>query len=710
LKSVTIPGSLGSTTFNTNADTLVFSGSAYLTGSTIVSGSLEAPSITGSLLGTASYALNAPTSSYSSTASYVNPLQQTAEITGSLNVSGSTTQIGNNNLIGSTTLSGSINISGSITGSYDLTLGGYLKLEPSFDPGPQNITASYLFTSASNTNTGFDLYYRQATNIVKFKWLEGGLSTGILWGGVVSYSGSNIYVTPGAGIINTLNASTSSEVAPIFTYISWNAYTSSATYLTSSQNTYLYVDNVGTVHQQTTYFTEDQYQQSLPLGRVTHANYANITGVGSNVQTTYDSDQQQNEFIRSFGPMKVNGLTVTGQSGSLSFGVGSGTSFNLGGFYPQNPNFPSQYTSTAAATASIARAYRSGSTVYLDNNGGSFYTTVDPTKYDDGSGVLQNTGTGNWTIQRVFFNPVSKRTTIYYGQNRYTTLVNALQYLATDSFTEGEFTSKSLVFVAYLVLKGNTSDINDTENRTIQSGLFRNTAGGSGGAGAVPVYLHDLGDVVETNPTPGQALVYDGGVWVNGTPLNATTASYVQNAVSSSYALTASYALNVPVTASYALTASYVANAQTASYTLNSVSSSYSNYALTASYALNAAAASGFPYTGSANITGSIDVVGSSAFGDTSTYESTHNFTGTVYITAPSSYANNYANNYFAGGLGLSIGGDTEITGSLLVQNTVVLSQVSSSFNFVDDAAAATGGIPLGGLYHTSGTIKIRLA
>lgn len=29
---------------------------------------------------------------------------------------------------------------------------------------------------------------------------------------------------------------------------------------------------------------------------------------------------------------------------------------------------------------------------------------------------------------------------------------------------------------------------------------------------------------------------------------------------------------------------------------------------------------------------------------------------------------------------------------------------------FADDAAAATGGIPVGGLYHTSGTVKIRLA
>lgn len=34
---------------------------------------------------------------------------------------------------------------------------------------------------------------------------------------------------------------------------------------------------------------------------------------------------------------------------------------------------------------------------------------------------------------------------------------------------------------------------------------------------------------------------------------------------------------------------------------------------------------------------------------------------------------------------------------------------LSTSKNFANDAAAATGGIKVGELYHTSGTVKIRL-
>ena len=39
----------------------------------------------------------------------------------------------------------------------------------------------------------------------------------------------------------------------------------------------------------------------------------------------------------------------------------------------------------------------------------------------------------------------------------------------------------------------------------------------------------------------------------------------------------------------------------------------------------------------------------------------------------------------------------------------VVLSQVSSSLNFVDDAAAAFAGVPRGGLYRNGNFILIRI-
>ena len=58
----------------------------------------------------------------------------------------------------------------------------------------------------------------------------------------------------------------------------------------------------------------------------------------------------------------------------------------------------------------------------------------------------------------------------------------------------------------------------------------------------------------------------------------------------------------------------------------------------------------------------------------------------------------------------LDVNGSAIITGSLTVTNLTTFPLVSSSYNYANDASASLGGIPLGGLYHTSGVIRIRLA
>jgi len=52
---------------------------------------------------------------------------------------------------------------------------------------------------------------------------------------------------------------------------------------------------------------------------------------------------------------------------------------------------------------------------------------------------------------------------------------------------------------------------------------------------------------------------------------------------------------------------------------------------------------------------------------------------------------------------------DVNISGSLTNTSYVVLSQVSGSLNFTNDADAATGGVPLGGLYRNGNFIMIRM-
>jgi len=313
-------------------------------------------------------------------------------------------------------------------------------------------------------------------------------------------------------------------------YVTWNAITQSIVNIASQQVTYLYIDNNGVLQQQSTRFTSQQYHSYIPLGAVGHFDYTQVSAFGGGVQTAYDQISQISNFVDAFGPLKMSGYGLTGQAGSLRLSVGSGTSFIHGGFYQNDPEFPSQITTPSQATASLARVQRSGSVIEFDTNAGNLYTVVDPTKYDrDGDGTLANVGNGNWSIQRVFSDPKTGVLYVYYGQARYTSLLNALQFLPTDPFTEGD-TFDFTTFVGFLILKGNASDITDTaDNSVINAGLFRGSGQGSGGGIALS-NLEDLTDVSITSPTNGQALIYDSGIWQNGTPLNATSASFAATA------------------------------------------------------------------------------------------------------------------------------------------------------------------------------------
>ena len=177
-----------------------------------------------------------------------------------------------------------------------------------------------------------------------------------------------------------------------------------------------------------------------------------------------------------------------------------------------------------------------------------------------------------------------------------------------------------------------------------------------------------------TNQPQAYIVSYDsasGQLYYQGTgSFSANSASYADTA---SYSLTASYAANVPATSSYSITSSY---AITASYLDSSATASNSN---TASY-LNT-------LHQDVSVSGSLGintVTGTSFDLNADTFI----FTGSMFVT-----------------------GSAKLNGSLTTtQGYITLTQVSQSLNFQDDAAAATGGVPLGGLYRNGNFIVIRLA
>jgi hypothetical protein len=140
-----------------------------------------------------------------------------------------------------------------------------------------------------------------------------------------------------------------------------------------------------------------------------------------------------------------------------------------------------------------------------------------------------------------------------------------------------------------------------------------------------------------------------------GTSSFATTASYVLNAISASYiqnAQSASYVLNA-ISSSFTTTASYALNGGVTQITAGngiSIDQSTGNVTITNSGGSGTA----FPYTGSALITGSLTITGST----TSTLGFTGSLLGTASRAVSSSYAltASYALSSAGGGGGTSLG------------------------------------------------------
>ena len=621
-------------TIDFDFDTFSFSGTTALTGSLNVTGG-----ITGSLLGTSSFAISA---SHASTASFINPLRQTVQITGSLtttgsntligstfltgslNVTGSTTQTGNNTLIGNTSLSGSLIISGSqgaatptiqIFGDVNQT--GYTRFLPVTTNIDTSISASYIYVSGSTQDLYFSQNSKGYNNVTRLRWLEGNLYTGLLNGGLITTQSATVYqVSSGSGIIVNLNASLNDNPYPTIQYLNWgNLSASIAPFTASFQQAFVGIDSTNNIFAQGTPFSNGQFDVIINIGNVLFQNQATINGVKTQPSVAYGFEQQQNVFNRAFGPLKLSGYTLAPSGSSTgSLIVGSGTAYSPGSNYVVDPNEPYYTVDSGTNISKIFRYYQSGSTwVYLSNAGAGF-GAIDPTRYsNNGALTLVPSPVGsNWTIQRVFWfpNSVTKAIVVYYGNNYYGSEAEAIANINIESFVEAPNTAANAIYLGAIVIKGNGVFTNANDFTIVPGGLFRQVGGSGGGGSVITQTLSGLSDVLISGPTNGQPLVYNNTAakWENSSTLTASLSGNASTATSASFATTASFS-TTSLTASLALRASGSLTGSllgTASYASQALSSSF---ATTASYVANA---SSFPFTGSAIITGSLSVIGPS--------------------------------------------------------------------------------------------------
>jgi hypothetical protein len=190
----------------------VLTGSNLFQGNTIIEGN--------------SFKINT-TSSFTGDVSITGSLTVTEGITGSLH---GTSSVSLDSLLFDGKDSATFATTGSNVFKASQYISGSVIMAPSEDPGTSNINSTYLFTSASNFgNDECDFYYRNKGVLWDQEWIEQGVNSGLIYGGVVSFESSTLYISPGGGLVVNHNASTSSVNSAVPTQVKWGPITSSAT-------------------------------------------------------------------------------------------------------------------------------------------------------------------------------------------------------------------------------------------------------------------------------------------------------------------------------------------------------------------------------------------------------------------------------------------------------------------------------------------------
>ena len=383
-------------------------------------------------------------------------------------------------------VTGNATFTGSVVASGAFSAGNYIQMLPVQSVVlPTNQTASYIYTSGSTNDMYFTQYQpgTSFTNTTRLRWLEGGLSSGLLHGGLLStVNGTTTFnVSSGSGIILTFNATTTTDPYPTIKQVSWGNFVSqSLFYSASAQITYVAIDEFGAISQTNTAFTTAQFKDRIVLGRILHQTGSVTNGTVATPTTAYAINSNTQDFFRAIGPLKVNGQVIAASGSTLSITRTAGDSYVEGRNYSADPNSPNYILAANDPALTVTKIYYewvSGSTVNIDTNGGVGYTAIRPAFYNLNGTITAISPTNNkYTVQRVYWFPksVTRALYVYYGSTIYTTLSEAVAAVSNEpNFSEGDNTRASAVYLGAVVLEANASDLTSTTKaQIVNAGIF----------------------------------------------------------------------------------------------------------------------------------------------------------------------------------------------------------------------------------------------
>ncbi|MCP4075191.1 MAG: hypothetical protein GY744_03275, partial [Gammaproteobacteria bacterium] len=311
--------------------------------------------------------------------------------------------------------------------------------------------------TVADLQDGLEVYVATQTDLEASARVQ---STGLLEGGVISSpTTSTVSWTAGRGQVVDFADPENPDVSDV----TWSAVASMIPANLNTDGTSIFgYDKNGSIEQRlTTSVSIEDSHNIIWFGSATHISNTIISYGTAPGNIAYNGIGSFTDFINLvIGPANVDGNIYDANGANMNIDVVGGNAYLIGSNFRIDPSIANIITLANDTTVSFQKVYRSagaGLNVVYD---GSATTTIDPSQYDDGSGTLQTTTSGYWTIQRIFRSR-SGLTFVAYGQEEFATKTAALSALGSESFTEKSPLPFMLYRCSLLVVQG-AADLSDT--------------------------------------------------------------------------------------------------------------------------------------------------------------------------------------------------------------------------------------------------------
>ena len=264
---------------------------------------------------------------------------------------------------------------------------------------------------------------------------------------------------------------TTNPLSPQLYYIYYSGGVHTDNYVTTTNETFVYLTSGGTIAQQSTPLTTTQRRLNIFLGKLGHPDKTTINLVFSQPDFVLSPLAQLRDM---FQPINlINGGVYPSPNTGLTINTNAGYIYGLGiNFASDTLNPNSLYI---PGTNPLTFQYRTQTGGTITNR-----TNIDPLNYDL-NGVITPIGGTKATNQRIYLlqNGTFR---VQYGQHQYSNFADAVQALQTETFTPFPNFVNNAVLIGVLTLLSTATDLTDeSKAKFFFASKFGETIGAAGG-------------------------------------------------------------------------------------------------------------------------------------------------------------------------------------------------------------------------------------